>query len=70
MSGVTAVKQCSSVVVEIGGLPIRLQCNDPAFLRLIEKRYAGYVKSFGDAKFDFEIELAPPGTEPGTKMCK
>lgn len=60
MPGVTAVSQSSSVVVEIGGLPIRLHCDSPAFLRQIEERYAGYVGSESDAGFDFQIELAPP----------
>jgi len=59
---VTAVAQSSGVVVEIGGLPIRLRCDSPAFLRQIEERYAGYVGSSSDAGFDFEIELAPPGS--------
>ncbi len=61
MPSVTAVAQSSSVVVEIGGLPIRLRCDSPEFLRQIEERYAGYVGSSNDAGFDFEIELAPPG---------
>ena len=60
MSGVTTAARGSSVV-EIGGLPIRLRCGDPAFLGLIQERYAGYVSSSNDARFDFEIELAPPG---------
>ena len=63
MSSVTAVLQSSSVVVEIGGLPIRLHCESPAFVRQIEERYAGYLSSSNDARFDFEIELAPPGTK-------
>src|SRR5579872_7297917 len=57
----TAVARSSSVVVEIGGLPIRLRCESPEFLHQIEERYAGYVGSLNDAGFDFEIELAPPG---------
>jgi hypothetical protein len=61
--GVTAVAQRSDVVVEIGGLPIRLRCDNPAFVRLIEERYAGFLSSSNDASFDFEIKLAPPGTE-------
>jgi len=60
--GVTAVMQSSSVVVAIGGLPIRLRCDNPDFVRLIEERYAGFVNSSDEASFDFEIELAPPGT--------
>src|ERR1035437_7451114 len=63
MPGVMAATQRSSVVVEIGGLPIRLRCNDPVFIRLLIERYAGYVSSTNEASFDFEIELAPPGTE-------
>ena len=62
MPGVTAVMQGSSVVVAIGGLPIRLRCDDPDFVRSIEERYAGYVSSSHNARFDFEIELAPAGT--------
>ena len=63
MPGVTAAAQTCSAVVEIGGLPIRLRCNDPAFVRQIQDRYAGYLSSSNNAKFDFEIELAPPGTK-------
>ena len=63
MPGITAVKaQSSSVVVEIGGVPIRLHCEDADFIRKIETRYAGFVAASNDARFDFEIELAPPGT--------
>src|ERR1700730_16614073 len=63
VSSVTAVMKSSGVVVEIGGLPIRLRCDNPAFVRQIEERYAGYVSSSNDARFDFEIELAPLGTK-------
>ena len=72
MPGVMAAAQRSSMVVEIGGLPIRLHCDDPAFIRLLSERYAGYVVNDSSdvpepsaAMFDFEIELAPPGTESG-----
>ena len=53
----------ANVVVEIGGLPIRLRCDDPAFIRMIIERYAGYVSSSNDASFEFDVELAPPDTE-------
>jgi hypothetical protein len=55
------------VVVEIGGLPIRLHCDDPAFVRQIHERYAGYVSASNNASFDFDIELAPPGTLSGNE---
>jgi hypothetical protein len=65
MPGVMAAVERSSVVVEIGGLPIRLRCNDPSFIRLLTERYTGYVSTSAEAAFDFEIELAPPGTVSG-----
>src|SRR5271154_5651418 len=64
MLGVTAAQR-PSAVVEIGGLPIRLGCDDPSFIALLVERYAGYVSASDQASFDFEIELAPPGTESG-----
>lgn len=57
--------QRSSVVVEIGGLPIALHCDDSAFLRSIEERYAGYLGSSEGASFDFEIEVGPPAAKSG-----
>src|SRR6266852_1704303 len=57
--------QVSDVVVEIGGLPIRLRCDDPAFVSQIQERYAGYVASSNEANFVFDIELAPAGTASG-----
>ena len=44
-----------STVVEIGGLPIALRCDNPAFNRLLEERYAGYVVNSEHAAFDFDI---------------
>lgn len=59
------VPERSDVVVEIGGVPIRLRCQDPAFVRVIQERYAGYLAASNDARFEFEIALAPPGTQSG-----
>lgn len=53
------------VVVKIGGLPIRLRCDDPAFICLLTERYAGYIDSSNEAAFDFDIDIAPPDTECG-----
>jgi len=65
MPAVMAAAQRCSVVVDIGGLPIRLRCDDPAFIRQLNERYAGYVSSTNEANFDFKIELAPPNVESG-----
>src|SRR5207237_9533076 len=65
MPRVTAVTESCGVVVEIGGIPIRLRCADRDFVRQIEERYAGFLSSSSDVSFDFEIELASKGTESG-----
>src|SRR2546423_9285932 len=65
MPRVTAVTESCGVVVEIGGIPIRLRCADRDFVRQIEERYAGFLSSSNDVSFDFEIELATKGTESG-----
>lgn len=61
----TAITQSSSVVVEIGGLPVRLHCDHTDFLEQIRERYAGYLGSRDSARFDFEIELAPADAVSG-----
>ena len=50
------------VVIEIGGVPVRLHTSDPAFVELLENRYAGFIGSSDSAAFDFEIDLTGPGT--------
>ncbi len=62
MPGVMAATQRSSVVVKIGGLPIGLHCDNPAFIRLVTERYAGFTADSKQAVFEFEIEVAPPGS--------
>lgn len=63
--GLTAATEASSVVVEIGGLPIRLRAGDPAFLERVRERYAGYVSAGQRASFDFEIDLVAEGAAAG-----
>lgn len=65
MPGVRAVKQRADVVVEIGGLPIRLCSSSADFIRVIQERYVGYTSSSNDPHFNFDIELAPAATESG-----
>ncbi len=61
MAGTARAVARSGVVVEIGGLPIRIRADDPAFSRLLQDRYAGFVKSSQRAQFEFEIDLVAPG---------
>ena len=63
MPSIAAATQNRSAVVEIGGLPIRLRCDDPDFVRQIAERYSGYVTTSSNPAFEFDIELAPPGAK-------
>jgi len=59
--GVTTFAGRSHVVIDIGGMPIRLLTGDSEFIELLHARYAGFAHSSRDSRFDFEIDLAPPG---------
>jgi len=59
-----------SLVIEIGGMPVRVHTTDPAFLRMLRDRYNGFVTSAERAggseipaervaEIDFDVELTP-----------
>ncbi len=50
--------ECLSIVIEIGGMPVRVHTSDPGFLRLLQDRYAGFVSNTERAEIDFEVEIA------------
>lgn len=52
---------CSNVVIEIGGIAARVAAADPAFLQMLENRYAGFISSRTDVDFDFHVDLGEPG---------
>ena len=49
-----------SLVIEIGGMPVRVNTTDPDFLALLEARYSGFISESKSAEIEFEIELAHP----------
>lgn len=58
----TAVAEtaASPLVVEIGQVPISLKCDDAKFCSLIQQRYAGFLNSKAEPKFELEFELTAP----------
>jgi hypothetical protein len=48
-----------SVVIAIGGIPVRLHTTDADFLDLLQHRYAGFVSDEASAEFDFDVDLGP-----------
>lgn len=49
----------NAVTVEIGGLPIQLVTSDSSFRRVLEGRYAGFLKPAAVPACRFEIQLTP-----------
>src|SRR6202044_3495117 len=46
-----------------GGLPVRLRVSDPEFIALLQQRYVGFVTTTSQPRFEFDIDLQPPGIE-------
>ncbi len=54
-----------SVVIAIGDVPVRVNTSDPAFVELLQNRYAGFVTAQDHAEFEFDVNLVPPApSEP------
>lgn len=61
MPELTTGVDCCSIVIEIGGMPVRVNTVDPAFLGMLEDRYAGFLSSCEHAEIDFEVDLTETG---------
>jgi len=53
-----------SLVIAIGGVPVRVNTSDPSFLKMLQNRYAGFVSSEVSreepAEFEFDVDLVTP----------
>jgi hypothetical protein len=53
-----------SVVIAIGGVPVRVNAADPSFLEMLRNRYSGFVseelETGARAEFEFDVDLATP----------
>jgi hypothetical protein len=53
-----------SLVIKIGGMPVRVHTTDPSFLAMLQDRYAGFVTFSEDgeqSEIEFDIDLIPTG---------
>lgn len=48
-----------SLVIEIGGMPVRVYTTDLDFLGLLQKRYAGFVSDSKEAEIEFDVDIQP-----------
>jgi len=60
MATVSTPSGVPGVIIEIGGLPVRLRVSDPEFIALLQERYAGFVTTTSEPRFEFDIDLQPP----------
>jgi hypothetical protein len=58
--GLATQVESYSVVIAIGGVPVRVNTSDADFLDLVTNRYAGFVDNAGNAEFDLDIDLGAP----------
>jgi hypothetical protein len=56
----TSAVERLSLVIEIGGVPVRVNTTDPGFLRMLQERYAGFVGLAEDSEIEFDVEITPP----------
>lgn len=60
MPQLTSEVERLSLVIEIGGMPVRVHTTDLNFLNLLQNRYAGFVTDSGRAEIEFDVELQQP----------
>jgi hypothetical protein len=65
VASLTTASAAADVVIEIGGFPIRLSTDDPAFVGMLKERYAGFVTSGTSARIEFDVMLAPADSMMG-----
>jgi hypothetical protein len=51
-----------SLVIEIGGMPVRVHTTDARFLAMLQERYAGFVSASEQAEIEFDVQLTPPNS--------
>ena len=47
-----------SLVIEIGGTPLRVNTTDADFLEMLQERYSGFIRESSQAELEFEVETA------------
>lgn len=61
MPELTAAVNCYHLSIEIGGMPVRVNTSDAAFLNMLQNRYAGFLGSSPQAAVEFDVDLTSLG---------
>jgi hypothetical protein len=65
VSGPATQVERYTLVITIGGMPIRVNTSDANFLAMLEQRYAGFLGAEGESReeYEFDVELTPPAMD-------
>lgn len=55
-----AVAVAQGIVIEIGDTPVRVNSDSPEFLKMLERRYSGFVNPEASSCFDLDVQLVSP----------
>ena len=59
-----------SLVIEIGGMAVRVHTDDPQFLLLLENRYSGFLSEAENPEIEFDIDLSGAQfADPEAEVC-
>ncbi|HEY6339221.1 MAG TPA: hypothetical protein VIW68_12080 [Candidatus Sulfotelmatobacter sp.] len=61
MPELTTAVDCYHLTIEIGGMPVRVNTTDAAFLGMLQDRYAGFLSSSQCAAVEFDVDLTRQG---------
>lgn len=48
------------IIIGIGGVPVKVRCESPQFLRMLETRYSGFLSPESDSVIELDVDLVPP----------
>lgn len=58
-----------SLVIEIGGMPVRVNTTDSGFLEILQNRYAGFLAESKESEIEFDVEItAPKAADPDAEV--
>lgn len=60
MSALSTEVERLSLVIEIGGMPLRINTTDAVFLAMLQERYAGFIGAAERDAMEFDVELRRP----------
>jgi hypothetical protein len=65
LPGLASELETLSLVIEVGGVPVRVNTSSPEFFGMLEDRYAGFISASQNGEIEFDVDIVQPGsTDP------